>query len=82
MFDLEPAVVSVRHIHSKLKISCISPDTSIQFYCFNFYKSVTFFHYKQPRMKNARDWYLTDWFVCTTGPQVLERVVESPLITY
>jgi hypothetical protein len=30
-------------------------------------------------MKNARDWYLTDWFVCTPGPQVLERVVEFPL---
>jgi hypothetical protein len=33
-------------------------------------------------MKNARDWYLTDWFICTPGRQVLERVVESPFITY
>jgi hypothetical protein len=32
-------------------------------------------------MKNARDWYLADWFVCTPGLQVLERVVESLLIT-
>jgi hypothetical protein len=33
-------------------------------------------------MKNARGWYLTDWFVCTPGPQVLERVVESIRITF
>lgn len=33
-------------------------------------------------MKNTSDWYLTDRFVCIRVPQVLERVTESPFITF